>query len=113
MDLMPAMCNPDYDSMPQLGVHLIRPKTVGMGYDICDYYMVGDHSELAKLSPVREDEKGFWMNDVPDKMMGRTDKKDYVSGLQSKKMQTVSMDVISLTLEVTQQSIWCLRSLQK
>jgi len=66
MELMPAMCNPDYDNMPQLGVHLIRPKTVGMGYNICDYHFVGDHSDWAKLSQVREDEKGFLVNDVPD-----------------------------------------------
>lgn len=66
MELMPAMCNPDYDNMPQLGVHLIRPKTVGMGYNICDYHFVGDHSDWAKLSSVRENEKGFLVNDVPD-----------------------------------------------
>lgn len=65
MELMPAMCNPDYDNMPQLGVHLIRPKTVGMGYNICDYHFVGDHSDWAKLSSVRENEKGFLVNDVP------------------------------------------------
>lgn len=65
MDLMPAMCNPDYESMPGLGIHLIRPKTVGMGYDICDYHMVGDKSEAAKLSPVRREENGFLMNEVP------------------------------------------------
>jgi hypothetical protein len=70
MDLMPAMCNPDYGNMPELGIHLIRPKTVGMGYGICDYHMVGDHSEFAKLSPVREDEKGFLVNDAPDRMKG-------------------------------------------
>lgn len=40
-----VMCNSDYDNMPQLGVHLIRSKTVGMGYDICDYHFVGDKSD--------------------------------------------------------------------
>lgn len=65
MELMPAMCNPDYENMPELGIHLIRPKTVGMGYDICDYHFVGDHSETAKASPVRMDEKGFLVNEFP------------------------------------------------
>lgn len=65
MDLMPAMCNPDFDNMPELGIHLIRPKTVGMGYPVCDYRFVGDKSEAAKKSPVRMDEKGFLVNDVP------------------------------------------------
>lgn len=66
MELMPAMCNPDYENRPEFGIHLIRPKTVGMGYDICDYHLVGDRSAAAKLSPVRRDEKGFLVNDVPD-----------------------------------------------
>lgn len=62
MDLMPAMCNPDYESMPEFGIHLIRPKTVGMGYEICDYHLVGDRSKIAKQSSVRKDEKGFLVN---------------------------------------------------
>lgn len=62
MDLMPAMCNPDYENKPELGIHLIRPKTVGMGYDICDYRFVGDHSKAAAASPVRMNEKGFLVN---------------------------------------------------
>lgn len=37
-----------------------------MGYNICDYHFVGDHSDWAKLSQVREDEKGFLVNDVPE-----------------------------------------------
>lgn len=65
MDLMPAMCNPDYEDMHEFGIHLIRPKTVGMGYGVCDYRFVGDRSEAAKRSPVRVDEKGFWVNDIP------------------------------------------------
>lgn len=65
MDLMPAMCNPDYENMPGFGMHLIRPKTVSMGYDVCDYRFVGDRSEAAKHSPVRVDETGFWVNDIP------------------------------------------------
>lgn len=63
MDLMPAMCNPDYDNMPEFGIHLIRPKTVGMGYNICDYRFVGDKSSQAAQSPVRKDEKGFLVNE--------------------------------------------------
>lgn len=65
MELMPAMCNPDYDNMPEFGIHLIRPRTVGMGYGVCDYRFVGDKSESAKRSPVRRDEKGFLVNDIP------------------------------------------------
>lgn len=66
-------CFAYWEAMPEENRETVSEftETVGMGYDICDYYMVGDHSELAKLSPVREDEKGFWMNDVPDKMMGK------------------------------------------
>lgn len=66
MELMPAMCNPDYGNMTEFGIHLIRPKTVGMGYDICDYHLVGDKSRAAGLSPVRMDENGFLVNTVPD-----------------------------------------------
>lgn len=66
MELMPAMCNPDYNSMREYGFYLIRPKTVGMGYDICDYHLVGDKSRAAELSPVGKDENGFLVNTVPD-----------------------------------------------
>lgn len=30
-----------------------------MGYNICDYHVVGEHSNWVKLLLVREDEKGF------------------------------------------------------
>lgn len=59
MDLMPAMCNPDFDNMPELGIYLIRPKTVGMGYPVCDYRFVGDKSPAVKQYERVRDEKGF------------------------------------------------------
>ena len=60
--LMPAMCNPDFDSMRELGVHLIRPKTVAMGYDVCDSRFVGDRTELAAATPPRMRADGFLVN---------------------------------------------------
>lgn len=59
MDLMPAMCNPDFDNMLELGIYLIRPKTVGMGYPVCDYRFVGDKSPVVKRYERVTDEKGF------------------------------------------------------
>lgn len=62
--LLPAMCNPDFESMRGIGVHLIRPHTVAMGFADCDNMMVGDKTELAAVTPVRMDESGFLVNDL-------------------------------------------------
>ena len=62
LHLMPAMCNPDFDSMRELGIHLIRPKTVAMGFDVCDSRFVGDRTALAATTPARMREDGFLVN---------------------------------------------------
>ena len=66
--LMPAMCNPDFESpLRGMGIGLARPTTVGMGHPTCDMYYYGVDSPEAsapELEPrLRED--GFLANDVP------------------------------------------------
>lgn len=43
-------CFAYWEAMPEENRETVSEftETVGMGYDICDYYMVGDHSEFAK-----------------------------------------------------------------
>ena len=61
LDLMPAMCNGDYPAMEDLHAALIRSTTCADG-DYCDYWIVGDKSEIAKAHPRWTDECGFWRN---------------------------------------------------
>lgn len=41
---------------------LVLLAVLSMGYEICDYHLVGDRSKIAKQSSVRKDEKGFLVN---------------------------------------------------
>ena len=65
MELMPAMCNGDYGSMPYLRLDTIRPKTVARGDKICDNYILNIQSRLFEKYPLKTDDKGFLYNDEP------------------------------------------------
>ena len=83
MDLMPAMCNPDFDNMPELGIHLIRPNTVGMGCPVCDYRFVGDKSPEVRRYERVTDEKGFLVSRRrPANREGRFLTQDETGGLK-------------------------------
>ena len=62
LDIMPAFCNSDYPAMDMIHGHLIRKYTCANA-DICDYWIVGDESEIAKEHPRKTDDKGYWYND--------------------------------------------------
>lgn len=62
LDIMPAFCNGDYPAMDMINAALIRRHTCANS-DICDYWIVGDQSDIAKEHPRKTDEKGYWYND--------------------------------------------------
>lgn len=59
--LMPAMCNPDYDTLKAIHAGLIRTRTCGSD-DCCDYWIVGDKSPLLDAHPLYEDDFGYLRN---------------------------------------------------
>lgn len=60
--LMPAMCNPDFEGMANMHIHLVRPRTVAMGYPSCDYYFTPLGSPEAERYPIRKTPEGFLVN---------------------------------------------------
>lgn len=46
--LMPSICRIDHNSAEMMHAKLIRTHTVALGADSCDYWYVGDNSEIAK-----------------------------------------------------------------
>lgn len=62
LDLMPAFCNTDYPAMGMINGALIRRQTCANS-DLCDYWIVGDHSDIAKDHPRKTDEEGYWYNE--------------------------------------------------
>ncbi|MCM1254130.1 MAG: L-2-amino-thiazoline-4-carboxylic acid hydrolase [Clostridium sp.] len=62
LDIMPAFCNTDYPAMDMINGALIRRHTCANS-NICDYWIVGDKSGIAKEHPRKTDEKGYWYND--------------------------------------------------
>lgn len=62
LDIMPAFCNGDYPAMDIIHGALIRRHTCANS-NICDYWIVGDQSDIAKEHPRKTDEKGYWYND--------------------------------------------------
>ncbi|MCM1388507.1 MAG: L-2-amino-thiazoline-4-carboxylic acid hydrolase [Bacillus sp. (in: Bacteria)] len=62
LDIMPAFCNTDYPAMDMINGALIRKHTCANS-NICDYWIVGDKSDIAKKHPRKTDEKGYWYND--------------------------------------------------
>lgn len=62
MHLMPAVCNCDYPALEAMRGGLIRNHTVAMGYDTCDYWLVGSKSPHLQQYPRKENEEGYWYN---------------------------------------------------
>ncbi|MCM1287746.1 MAG: L-2-amino-thiazoline-4-carboxylic acid hydrolase [Clostridium sp.] len=62
LDIMPAFCNSDYPAMDMINGALIRRHTCANS-NICDYWIVGAQSDIAKEHPRKTDEKGYWYND--------------------------------------------------
>ena len=61
LHLMPSLCNGDYPAMEDLHATLIRKNTCANG-DVCDYWIVGDKSEIAKTHPRKTDDAEYWYN---------------------------------------------------
>ena len=62
LSIMPAFCNSDYPAMEYINAALIRKNTCANS-NVCDYWIVGDESETAKMHPMKTDAKGYWYND--------------------------------------------------
>ena len=60
--LMPAMCNPDYPMLKCMHGGLIRTTTCANG-DFCDFWIVGDQSELLKEHPCKKNPEGYLYNE--------------------------------------------------
>ena len=60
--LRPAMCNPDYPMLEQLGAGLIRTTTCAHG-DCCDFWIVGSESPLLQQHLVKQSEEGYLYNE--------------------------------------------------
>ena len=61
LEIMPAMCNPDYESMELIRAKLIRTTTCANG-DRCDYAICGSEDDYVKEHPEYVDEAGFRRN---------------------------------------------------
>jgi hypothetical protein len=61
LEVMPAMCNPDYAAMELLHARLVRTTTCADGCK-CDYTICGDRDEYLKEHPEYVDEAGFRRN---------------------------------------------------
>lgn len=61
LEVMPAMCNPDYAAMELLHARLVRTTTCADGCK-CDYTICGDRDEYPKAHPEYVDEQGFRRN---------------------------------------------------
>ena len=61
LEVMPAMCNPDYAAMELLHAWLMRTTTCADGCK-CDYTICGDRDEYLKEHPEYVDEAGFRRN---------------------------------------------------
>lgn len=61
LDVMPAMCNPDYAAMELLHARLVRTTTCAIGCK-CDYTICGDRDDYVASHPEYVDEQGFRRN---------------------------------------------------
>lgn len=61
LEVMPAICNPDYAAMELLHAWLMRTTTCADGCK-CDYTICGDRDEYLKEHPEYVDEAGFRRN---------------------------------------------------
>ena len=61
LEVMPALCNPDYAGMQLIHARLVRTMTCSNGCK-CDYTICGDRDEYAKAHPEYIDEAGYRRN---------------------------------------------------
>ena len=61
LDVMPALCNPDFEGMELIHAKLVRTTTCANGCK-CDYTICGDRDEYVKEHPEYRDEVGYRRN---------------------------------------------------
>ena len=61
LEVMPALCNPDFEGMECIRARLVRRTTCANG-DRCDYTIVGDHDPYLEEHPEYRDEAGYRRN---------------------------------------------------
>lgn len=61
LEVMPALCNPDFQGMECIHARLVRKTTCSNG-DRCDYTIVGDRDPYLKDHPEYRDEAGYRRN---------------------------------------------------
>lgn len=61
LEIMPALCNPDYMAMELLHAKLVRTTTCANGHK-CDYTIYGDQDECLHKRPEYVDEQGYRRN---------------------------------------------------
>jgi len=61
LEVMPALCNPDYESMELIHARLVRTTTCANGCK-CDYAICGDRDPYLAAHPEYRDEAGYRRN---------------------------------------------------
>ena len=61
LEVMPALCNPDFEAMELLHARLVRKTTCSNGCK-CDYTICGDRDAYLKTHPEYRDEAGYRRN---------------------------------------------------
>ena len=61
LEVMPALCNPDFEAMECVHARLVRKTTCANG-ECCDYTICGDHDPYLKEHPEYRDEAGYRRN---------------------------------------------------
>ncbi len=61
LEVMPALCNPDYESMELIHAKLVRTTTCSNGCK-CDYTICGDKDPYASAHPEYQDAAGYRRN---------------------------------------------------
>lgn len=61
LEVMPALCNPDYEGMELIHAKLVRTMTCANGCK-CDYTICGDRDEYCLAHPEYRDEAGYRRN---------------------------------------------------
>ena len=61
LEVMPALCNPDFEGMELLHARLVRTTTCANGCK-CDYTICGDRDPYLNDHPEYRDEAGFRRN---------------------------------------------------
>lgn len=61
LEVMPALCNPDFEAMELIHARLVRKTTCSNGCK-CDYTICGDRGEFLNAHPEYRDEAGYRRN---------------------------------------------------